>query len=203
MVRKISKNEWEFQAREILLNICTTDNPSPWEPCFTENEALSERIVLYEFGFSFFDSKFKDEYFDAFRAVGEKGFYVVITETDPNHPEFFDNKHCYPRYYSLNDEDDLGREIILENIAYSENGSWGMLFSHWEHAILTCTPAIMRELEKRIPNLHDQLFENLEYYKYLESKWNWFPHFLKPLLFHIYGEKKGSELFEFYENMNP
>ena len=104
----------------------------------------------------------------------------------------------------MEDAVEYGRRIhYVENVAYSKMGSWGMLFSQEDHAVLACTPALMKELEIRIPNMHDQVYQFLELWKGYQEHYKMEYPWLQPLLIHVYGDKKGTELFEWYNKFQP
>lgn len=182
---------------DIYLDIFSVYPANPYKPPFRPNEILSERLILFEFNYSFADSEYQFEFIDALKNTGENGFYVSLTETTPetSHQDL----GAYHWNIPLDDAKDYGRELhYLENAAYSEDGKWGMIFSQDEHAILACTPELMRELEKRIPDIHEQVYKFFELMKSYRIDYKIFHDWLKPLLVHVYGEEKGNELYREY-----
>lgn len=202
MIRKLSPKAWEKRAKKILLDIFLTYPLNPCQPSLKANNMLTERLILFGFNYSFSASKYQYEFIEALKAIGEKGFYASITEATPEHP--LGQIETYHWYIPMSDAVDYGRKIVsLEKATYSKSGQWGMLFSQEEYAVLACSPQLLKELEKRIPNLHTQVYEFLWLMKSYQIDYKVFHEWLEPLLLHVYGEEKGAELYRYYQELNP
>lgn len=100
--------------------------------------------------------------------------------------------HSYP-YEQLRHS---GWFPLMESAIYSTTGSWGLLISHEQHAMVGGTAAFMDSLLVAMPGLEIQVTEFLVTWKdnrdRLGSDVTWLPELLE----HVYGPEKAYRLMQ-------
>lgn len=99
----------------------------------------------------------------------------------------FDN---YP-YQELRNQ---GWNPLMENAIYSINGTWGIIISHEQHAVVGGPNIFIDALKTNMPDIENQVQEFVSAWKYnrdhLGSEIGWLPQ----LLIHVYGMEKSQKL---------
>ncbi len=112
----------------------------PFEPSFAPN--IQGRRIIYGYEYKYcIEHPFTDALIEAASKLGNEGCYIS-TLWRPSHEPW----HWYIPFSEFNsayvenekefDEFDMRHVFALENVLYSSQGRWGMMFSHKSHALL-------------------------------------------------------------------
>ena len=161
------------------------NNKNPFGRMF--NNADDQKIILCPIDGYCLNQKQFNALLVVIKTIGEISFYVTEIEGDcffenANTMEYdrlghweFDNKISYEEYTNM--------PIIFENALYSKNGTWGIIISHENHAVISGSNDFI-ELFKDLYSGWIQDFKNfIEMWKYNKNHYNsnlsWLPDFLE------------------------
>lgn len=91
--------------------------------------------------------------------------------------------------------DDLRCINLSETILFSPSGKWGIITSHEHHALIGGTQEFIDRIVSRIPEIQNQVYEFLAFWKYHKSSGidvSWIPLLLE----HIYGKEKAHRILK-------
>ena len=155
---------------------------SPFAPA--GRDVFPVKAVLYPtFGYYLEAEQFQ-ALMRALEDCGEREFYISMVEFEPENRvwDVGENSHWLCRNPTL--EEYARVELYIENALYSVSGSWGVLQSHEDHALLVCRDELWETFEKHYPEWRKGYGEFIGYWKEVESKGvnvEW----LKPFLAHL------------------
>ena len=120
--------------------------------------------------------------FDALKyaneSIGSTEFYISQVEYKPSDP-FIRGEHwkcinpSFEEYYDIS--------IGMENAIYSTNGSWGLLISHEDHALLVSNIEFWEVFKNQYPNWAKDYLSFLNYWRDLEIGEKWLENFCSKL----------------------
>ena len=121
------------------------DNTNPFKPIINRNYKM---IVFYPTKGYFISEKQFKSLINTLQLIGEKTFYISEIE---NGKESFNLNNDVEKYsfkhfivdVELDINEYFNSQIILENAIYSTKGTWGIIISHEEHAILAADKNFM------------------------------------------------------------
>ncbi len=97
----------------------------------------------------------------AAKANGDEGFIVSVVEGEGEIIGRGESWWCkYPNY-----EDYLGLPLVLENAIYSKRGSWGIMISHEDHAIIGGSAGFVEMLRAGYPEWREDVQKLTEVWK--------------------------------------
>lgn len=113
-------------------------NRDPFDSMF--NEHIKQKIILCPTDGYYLDEKQFNALMKTIRQIDENSFYLSEVEFD-DFTENLDAQNIHnPGHWELNNEtsyeDYRNNLIILENALYSPKGTWGLIISHEDHAVL-------------------------------------------------------------------
>lgn len=217
--RALTAGEFEQQAGDTFREVFASTDPldSPF------TEAMTERAILFS-GACRLDSGEAVALADAARDVGDRGFYVTMTErpicrpfvrSDPDGdtPDQGEPQDWFVPFTDLATyvarESASRLQIDVENALLSPSGSWGAIFSH-EHLVVIggVTPFVGRLLdawpdariaptggETRAYTSRESVLAWLRYLKWDRDQLRLdLPDWLPGLLRHVYGEAEAKRL---------
>lgn len=191
----LSKSEYLRKGKLIQDKIFTGLNLYSSSPIFSE--VITERLILFNYednsGYTL-SKRLEEAIFMAAKEIGETGLYIsILTHEDYSIEDD-------PLYWHLDlSEEDLYQNLIwgpLENIIFSENGTWGVLLSFDGIGLLGGKKQFISQIKLRIPDIDYQLSEFLEYWKDYERETYICTSWIPPLLRHIYGGRKSNKLLK-------
>lgn len=138
----------ELQYAEHIRNVWDRvfKSNDPFEDSFSEE--VDSRLLLYPtYGYHLTEEQYHAIVLAA-KEIGDKGYYISVVEYAG---DFLSNgKHWFcelPEYSKY-----LQIPLVLENALYSENGIFGMLISHEDHALVGGKREFIAILKKNYPN---------------------------------------------------
>ena len=155
---------------------------SPFDPA--GRDEFPVKAVLYPTSVYYLEVEQFKALMRAIEDCGEEEFYISMVEFEPEQRVWSneENNHWVCRKPTLEEYERV--ELYIENAMYSVNGSWGVLQSHEEHALLVCHGTLWESFEKYYPDWRKDYSEFIDYWKEIESEGinvEW----LKPFLAHL------------------
>ena len=190
MVIKLSTEEKVHKANMAFSAVFQSYDPfdEPFRPC------INKRLVLYPISYQLDELQYA-ALGGAARELGESAAFITETEGHKKGIKFKDLDHWKVDFgdYPYRTLMKLGWSHMMENAIYSTNGSWGLLISHEDHAVLGGDENFVNAVIANLPGIELQLRGFLDAWKYnrdrLGSKIDW----LQQLLIHVYGHEKARE----------
>ncbi len=140
-------------------------------------ESLPVRAVLYPtYGYHLDERQFK-ALLHAVEENGQDEFFisqVEIKETD-RFPDDWNWRCIRPSYTEY-----LDLPLVVENAIYSANGSWGILVSHEDHALLVCDHNFWYAFVNCYSDWEEDFIQFVEYWKQIAAK-EWYDEFIDAL----------------------
>lgn len=147
-----------------------------WRPIFRTDdpfqypfqERVQESMLFWETEGSALSELQYDVLCKAIKAIGEEGF--IITETEMKKKFLLEGNSWWCRFPLYRDYIWMG--IGIENALYSAKGTWGLIISHEDHAIVGGSSEFISVLKKEYPRWKQDLEDLKEYWAEIsESDW--------------------------------
>ncbi len=150
------------------------------------NDIIKQKIILCPTNGYYLNKEQFNALMKTSKALGEASFYLYETEgcflddlEEKNIYSFgygeVSNKISYEEYKNL--------KIVLENALYSTKGSWGVIISHEDHAVLGGVDGFVSLFKKNYPEWPQEINNFIELWKSNKelygSNVTWIPDFLK------------------------
>ena len=156
---------------------------SPFESA--GRDAFSVKAVLYPTSVLYLEVEQFQALVCALEETKELEFYISMVEFEPEHRvwDVKENSHwacrspTFEEYYEC-------AEIYIESALYSVSGSWGILQSHEQHALLVCHDELWASFERYYPDWRKDYIRFVNFWREVESQGvnvEW----LKPFLSHL------------------
>jgi hypothetical protein len=155
---------------------------SPFDPA--GRDEFSVKAVLYPTYGSHLEVKQFQALTRALADCGEHEFYISMVEWEPERRVWDVEENSHWLCWQSTLEEYKGAEIYLENALYSTRGSWGVLLSHEDHALLVCHDELWESFENCYPDWRKDYAEFINYWKEVESEGvnvDWLKSFLSHL----------------------
>jgi len=147
--------------------------------------SIEKRLLLYPFRYGLHESQpWLALVMSAIKSLGEDGFYVSVLNTFSDLPEE-ETTHWYVPLSEAHLYIDL--VFPVQNAIYSVNGTWGIICSDEDHAILGGPNAVVASVQRSIPDLEFRVISFLQMWKgYYEQNTNVNINWIPKLFSHIY-----------------
>ncbi|MEK5236052.1 hypothetical protein NST99_10170 [Paenibacillus sp. FSL L8-0470] len=136
---------------------------NPFEEMFQSR--ISERLLLYPTCGTYLDDAQFSALMESAKKVGDMQCYISEVEAEPDsfilpddseiyHPAHWEgplSSGFYQEYRELT--------LVLNNAIYSKKGTWGVLISHEDHAVLGGSAIFVNEFKRNYPRWTDELTE--------------------------------------------
>lgn len=172
------------RLREVFYRVFKSRDPfSP-----AGREEFPVRVMLYPtYGYYLETEQFR-ALIGAVHESGEREFFIslVEAETDPFSFQSWGpgwDSHWVCQEPTL--EEYMKTILPVENAIYSSSGSWGILVSHEDHALLVCHPTFWDAFQRLYPNWRQDLEQFIELWHYHERERGIDVGWLKPFLDHL------------------
>lgn len=195
MVKNITETEKILEAEKAFFKIFKSNNPEnqPFQSTIKEKCIISP--VDYELCPDLFNS-----IADSALTINERKGCITITEGLSNfnyreaHHWIVDMEE-YPYEILLKDEQWLA---VAENAIYSLNGSWGIIISNDQFAIIGGSIEFMNNFRVKYRNLQNSIKEFFRYWKLEQKTFNVDVSWIPSLIHHVYGKEKSSKIIKEY-----
>jgi hypothetical protein len=194
-MRIVSHEEYLTKVEPILRKVFVGDDP--FEPSFAPN--IQGRRIIYRYKYSI-DPPFTDALIEAASKLGDEGCYISTLWRPSHEPwhwyiPFSEFNSAYVEHRKEFDEFDIWLIYSGENILYSPQGKWGIMFSHESHALLGGPQEFIEEIQKTVPDLDLQVCEFLKFWKYCKDNYSsaetaWLPE----VLAQVYGQENAEKM---------
>lgn len=160
MIRRPQNDKDLLRFREAFNLVFKSRNP------FGEmfQDRIFERLLLYPTYGTYLDEVQFNAIMKSAEKVGDKSCYISEVEAEPDCfilPD--DNEIYHPAHWecSLSSEFQEYRDLtlVLNNAIFSEKGTWGVLISHEDHAVLGGSAVFVNEFKRNYPRWSDSLTE--------------------------------------------
>ena len=191
MTSKISDQKLLMSAREAFHAVF--QSPDPFGEPFRAN--VSVRQILYPIDYELSEKQYA-AIANAARSLGEATAFFTETEGYQKGVGFEDWDHwqidlCDYPYQALRN---LEWCSLMESAIYSTCGTWGLIISHEQHAVIGGSPGFIKILNSNLPGVENQIQEFLSAWKYNRDHLGSDVVWLQKALAHIYGTEKAQWL---------
>lgn len=173
MIRRPQNDKEMVLLREAFNSVFKSRNP------FGEmfQDKISERLLLYPTCGTYLDEVQFRAVIESAKHVDDMGFYISEVEAEPDCFTLPDvNEIYHPAHWecSLSSEFQDYRDLtlVLNNAIYSKKGTWGVLVSHEDHAVLGGNTIFVNEFKRNYPSWTDSLTEFESMLSYNRIKYN-------------------------------
>jgi hypothetical protein len=186
MVRVLSEEEFQSEAALALKRIFVNEDPynTPFSPI------VESRLILFKYRYHP-EPPLLNVLVETAQFYGDHGFYASILDR-PAPEERMQPYHWFVPFSDIGEYESLVGPV--ENAIYSPKGTWGLMGSHDWHGLLGATQPFIQSMRLHLPQLDQDVLAFLEewkdYHQDRQADVSWIP----PLLFHVYGEKRGKQL---------
>lgn len=186
-MRAMTESEFETEALPALRRVFVSDDPvdAPASP------TTASRAIWYPVGFRLELSELQ-AIESAARGIGETAMYVTVLER----PQEFAQDRAYHWFIPFEERgayEELGHAFVLENAIYSTLGTWGVMISQLDHAIVAGTSEFVSGLFRAVGSSpEDQMDRFLDYWRAPDvpsESSDWIPG----LLTHVFGPRKTAD----------
>lgn len=147
-------------------------------------EEFPVRVVLYPtYGYYLEANQFR-ALVSALHEYDEEKFFISMIEAEPE-PRNWGQEFTHWECENPTLDEYMNLELFLENSIYSSSGSWGILVSHEDHALLVCQHPFWSIFEKYYPAWKQDLEQFNERWQRLKMEKGIDVEWLKPLLSHL------------------
>lgn len=184
----ITASEYSSKVEPIFNSIFANENPfgEPFKP------EISCRLLLFGFRYGLNNFWLK-AFVNAIDKVNEGGFYLSILSNQ--RPDFQVKPSHW--YVSLNTADKyIDNVYTFENAIYSASGTWGLICSDEDHAIVGGTQQFIDEIRKHIQDVDSQVNLFLQTWKHYNEINKIDVSWVLPQLTHVFGFEKAKRLIE-------
>ncbi len=196
--KKLTESEFDKTAKSKLLSVFNVFDST--KEVFADN--TDRRALLSAFAFRLEPQQLQ-ALVKAAKAVGDDSFFVsavepysgitngqidtLVTQSIHFHVPFEDANS----YHNLNDTESL--IFMLENAIYSPSGSWGIMLSELEFAILGGSDKFVSVFFENLRKTEEEnIADVIETWKIEASSW-FFSEGPKRVLDHVYGSTRARE----------
>lgn len=181
MIQTISNDEFNKNIAHIYWSIFASEDPfgAPFQ------QRINKRLLLYKIRYGLTESDpWLIPMIKSIKTLGEKGFYVsllgVAEEGEPAH------------WYVPLDEAHLYIDVVfpVQNAIYSVNGTWGVICSDEDHAVLGGPEVMSRIIQESVTDWEPRIRLFLQDWKRYHQQndkiiLDWIPR----LFTHVYGNR--------------
>lgn len=186
-MRTLTSQQWAEECRAALNSVFRTFNPFGTPVA----DQVRQRAILFPIAYMLDKDQF-DALFDAAHAVGDETVCVSVTEGRDKLVKRGDVLDWQVQRWEYEEYRDLPTIGVLENAIFSPRGTWGLLISHEQHAIVAGELLFMRTLAAEFPGYNSASARFLEYWKFEQKRSGADIAWLMPLFTHIYGEESAK-----------
>ena len=203
-MRILTEEQYQKEAEPMLRKIFAHDDP--FEDVFVPN--ITARKLLYRFSCEL-SPALAGILVAAASNLGDQGLYWTLLwrnqnqskQTDKINHYYIPFSEFFPTYYIHPKEElykTIGNFFIQENVMYSPQGKWGIIFSHEDYCLLGGVTEFVEYFERLLPEIDEQVYDFIDYF--LDFKFRnpkivtiaWIPK----LLTHIYGKEKADKMLK-------
>lgn len=160
-------------------------NTDAFGKMFQEN--INSKILLYPTEGFYLTRKQFNALINTSKILGEESFYLAIVEGGFEENSMNESMiyNFSPREISLDTsyENYLENRIVLENALFSKNGTWGVIISHEDHAVLGGSNEFIETFKTFYPNYDENLTKFIQKYESNNKKYDtdlsWISDFLQ------------------------
>jgi hypothetical protein len=196
MLRRLSEEEYQSEARSALLKLCNTEYPEFDTPFSNQVERA---IVLMDY-WGVIEGHFLQPIIQAASKLGDQGFFLSVPypqTINVNIDTYW--RHWYVPFEDIREYEQITESSIYKHIHYSPQGAWGILSSDEPFGILGGPKGFIDEICRLAPEIEKGAYEFLDYMNWIveigprdappvDVSW------VRRLLVNIYGTERAEEL---------
>lgn len=194
-MRILSKAEFQAEAEPILQRIFISDDPFYPQPFAPD---VPVKRILFDWKYKYVvDPPLLDGLVMAAARLGDTGFYFSSLWRG-------DSEQSYAWYIPFSEiltyngsDSPIGSTVFSEQVLFSPQGQWGIMTTHEFHMLLGGTQIFVNALAEVVPDLNDQVFAFLEYWKdYKVNHGTQTDAWLPGLMRQVYGNETAEKMLE-------
>src|SRR5437867_9970612 len=187
-MRALSEAEFAREAKPAFDQVFGSGNP--FECVFTPT--IEARMIVFPVHYMM-ESAVARAITNASDYLNEPGFYLSVIER-PKADEQDRPYHWEILFSQLQEYRTLGYPFVLENAIYSKYGTWGLMFSHEQHALLGGPADFVQEITKAVPGSGKHVEKFVEAWRKNHDRFGSNLDWLPSLLRHVCGDEQARKL---------
>lgn len=185
-MKQFTEKEFKTIAEKAFLKVFA--GIDPYDEPFRPN--VTPRLLLYPFRW-YLSDPWLTPLVETMEILGEEGFFVSAL----SRPLEDENSQPYHWYIPLSEAGGYGSVVYSqENAIYSKNGTWGIICSDEDHAIIGGPELLIVNMQKAVTDMDFRIQHFIEtwksYYQTNDIAIQW----LFPMLSHIYGVNAAQNI---------
>lgn len=190
-MERFVEKEYKTRAEKAFLDVFAGTNPydAPFQPVITP------RLLLYPFRW-YLSDPWLIPLVGTMESLGEEGFFVSAL----SRPLEQENGQFYHWYIPFSEIDKYGSEVYSqENVIYSTNGTWGIICSDEDHAIIGGPELLIANIQKTVTDMDFRIQQFIDMWKSYHQTNGVDIQWLFPMLSHIYGVSFAKHILFQYD----
>ncbi len=178
-MRILTEAEFQVEAQPLLQTLFQSLDSygQPFQP------TVRQRRIIYEYWYAM-EEPFFTIMRDSATLLGEQGFYMTILGPPP------EEQRIQPYHYYFNFSEQAAYDKAassLENVIFSERGSWGLICSDEHFGLLGGMPLFMDYVDATYDHADEQLTAFIDAWRYNQQHYASDITWLPALLDHMKG----------------
>jgi hypothetical protein len=175
----LTEREFEVQAKKYFWTVFAGIDPydEPFQPY------VFPRLLLFPYRWQL-DIPWINPLKKTMRFLGEEGFFVSALHRPPADEQ----PQPYHWYVPITEMDRYGSLVVSQvNAVYSINGTWGVICSDEDHAIIGGPELLIANIQEAVTDFDVRIKQFIDMWKYYHQKNGVSIQWLFSMLSHIYG----------------
>ncbi len=178
-MEQLTEKEFKTRAEKAFLKVFAGTNP--YEQPF--QLIIKHRLLLYPFRW-YLSDPWLTPLVKTMKVLGEEGFFVSALSRSLDE----ENSQSYHWYIPLSEVDEYGSVVYSqENAIYSPNGTWGIICSDEDHAIIGGPEILIANIQQTVTDMDFRTQQFIEMWKSYYQTNGIDIQWLFRMLTHIYG----------------
>lgn len=185
-MEQLTEKEFKTRAEKAFLKVFTGTNPYD-EPF---QSIITPRLLLYPFRW-YLSDPWLTPLMKTMEVLGEEGFFVSALSRALEE----ENSQSYHWNIPLSEAGEYGPVVYSqENAIYSVNGTWGIICSDEDHAIIGGPELLIANIQQTITDMDFRIQQFIEMWKSYYQTNGVDIQWLFPMFSHIYGVDSAKHI---------
>jgi len=191
-MRAMTEEEFDSEARPLFRSVFASEDPfdAPFQ------SEIQPRLLLYGFRWVLHEP-WLAPIVDGLAKLEEDGFYLTVLSTMFHKSEGNLDTEPYHWFVPLSEAGTYKSEFgAYANAMCSPKGTWGLVCSYEDHAIIGGPSLLIDSIRIAVPDLDARVLEFLNTWKHYHERNKADIHWMPGMLSHVYGPKAMRNLLE-------
>jgi hypothetical protein len=185
-MKQFTEKEFKTRVEIVFLKVFAGTNPydEPFQPIITP------RLLLFPFTW-YLSDPWLTPLVKTMEILGEEGFFVSALSRSLAEEQ----SQTYHWYIPLSEAGKYGSVVYSqENAIYSTNGTWGIICSDEDHAIIGGPKLLIANIQKSVADMDFRIQQFIEMWKHFHQMNGIDIQWLFPMLSHVYGVEAATRI---------